>query len=244
MHRLPALLAMVFTAILGVLALSGTTRAQSQPQYCDLALVLAMDASSSVDDREYALQMKGMASALLDSEVQEAIASLGGIYMAAFEWNGKSNQKMLFDWVYLTSVGDTHALAGVLARHQRNSKTLPTAVGAALGYGYRLITRLPVPCARQVIDVSGDGANNDGIKPDQVYEFYDFSNIIVNGLVIKDLYNNPESFYRDPEGYYRENVIRGGGAFLVLAEGFDDFARAMKQKLLKEIIPGPIGQLR
>ncbi|MGI9351841.1 MAG: DUF1194 domain-containing protein [Rhizobiaceae bacterium] len=244
MRGLPALFVTVFAMICCVLMMTGRGQTQSQPQYCDLALVLAIDASSSVDDREYSLQMKGMASALLDRDVQEAIASIGGLYLAAFEWNGSSNQKLLFDWVYLNSTSDTYALAGILAKHQRNSKKLPTALGAALGFGYRLISRLPAPCARQIIDVSGDGPNNDGIKPDQVYQFYDFSNIIVNGLVIKDLYNNPESFYRDPEGYYRENVIRGGGAFLILAEGFNDFARAMKQKLLKEIVPGPIGQLR
>ena len=218
--------------------------AQGQGRYCDLALVLAMDASSSVDEREYALQMKGMASALLDKEVQEAILSLGGMYLAAFEWNGASNQKMIFDWVYLGSANDISDLAQRLALHQRNSTNSPTAVGAALGYGHRLVSRVPEPCARHVIDVSGDGPNNDGIKPEFVYALYNFSNIIVNGLVIKDIYSNPETFYRDPEGYYRKNVIRGGGSFLILAEGFNDFARAMRQKLLKEIVPGPIGQLQ
>ncbi|MEM7068016.1 MAG: DUF1194 domain-containing protein [Pseudomonadota bacterium] len=221
----------------------GYNKPSAQQRYCDLALVLAIDSSSSVDDREYALQMRGIASALVSEEVLEAILSLGGMYISAFEWNGKSSQKLIFDWTFLGSPGDVRALAGRLTVHERNSTTLPTAVGAALGYGYRLIANIPQPCARQVIDVSGDGPNNDGIKPLDIYTLYNFSNIIVNGLVIKDLYDNPESFYRDPEGYYRKNVIRGGGAFLVLAEGFDDFARAMKQKLLKEIIPGPIGQL-
>ncbi len=235
----------LLVAVCGIFILGSlASEPRAQTRYCDLALVLAMDASSSVDDREYALQMKGMASALLDEEVQEAILSLGGMYLSAFEWNGQSNQKMIFDWVYLGSADEVNRLAQRLSLHIRNSKNSPTAVGAALGFGHRLVSRVPEPCARHVIDVSGDGPNNDGIKPDAIYAIYNFSNIIVNGLVIKDVYNNPESFYRDPEGYYRKNVIRGGDAFLVLAEGFNDFARAMKQKLLKEIVPGPIGQLR
>lgn len=216
----------------------------AQPQYCDLALVLAMDASSSVDDREYALQMKGTASALLDPEVQEAIETLGGLYLSAFEWNGKLQQKMIFDWIYLTGREDALMLAGILARHERNATNAPTALGAALGYAHRLFGKLPLPCARKVIDVAGDGGNNDGVKPGEVYQLWDFTGIQVNGLVIKDLYTSPETFYRDPEAYYRDHVIRGPGAFLELAHTFDDFEQAMKKKLLKEIVPGPIGALR
>ncbi|MEM9331605.1 MAG: DUF1194 domain-containing protein [Pseudomonadota bacterium] len=224
--------------------LQGAGPAKSQPQFCDLALVLAMDASSSVDPEEYKLQMDGIASALLDPEVQEAIMSLGGIYLAAFEWNGKHNQKVIFDWTFLKTNADLFSVANGLTKHQRNASNFPTAIGHALAYASGMLKRLPVDCARKVIDVSGDGPNNDGFSPKSAYLHFPFENVTVNGLVIKDLYNNPESFYRDPERYYRDNVIKGGGAFLVLAEGFGDFARAMKQKLLKEIVPGPIGQLQ
>ncbi|MEM7215077.1 MAG: DUF1194 domain-containing protein [Pseudomonadota bacterium] len=217
--------------------------ANAQHQFCDLALVLAMDASSSVDDREYKLQMSGVASALLDPEVQEAITSLGGIYLAAFEWNGRFNQKVIFDWTFLQAGPDMFLAAQSLVEHERNASNFPTAIGHALGYASGMLRKLPARCARQVIDVSGDGSNNDGYGPQIAYTHFPLENVTVNGLVIKDLYNNPESFYRDPERYYRENVIKGGGAFLVLAEGFNDFARAMKQKLLKEIVPGPIGRL-
>lgn len=217
---------------------------KAQNQYCDLALVLALDASSSVDDREYLLQMKGMAAALLDPEVQEAIDTLGGLYLSAFEWNGKLQQKIIFDWIYVKDRKDALLLAGALVQHQRNATNAPTALGAALGFAHRMFPRIPVPCARKVIDVSGDGHSNDGIKPEMVYQLWDFSEIQVNGLVIKDLYTSPETFYRDPETYYRENVLRGAGAFLILAHTFDDFEEAMKKKLLKEIVPGPIGALR
>lgn len=218
-------------------------RVKAQPQYCDLALVLAMDASSSVDESEYILQMKGMAAALLDPEVQEAIDSIGGLYLSAFEWNGKLKQKIIFNWVYVDDRGDAAQLAAILARHQRNATNFPTALGAALGFAHRMFPRLPQPCARKVIDVAGDGRSNDGITPGEIYQLYDFSGIQVNGLVIKDHFTSPETFYRDPEEYYRENVIRGTGAFLELAHTFDDFEKAMKKKLLKEIVPGPIALL-
>ena len=233
----------LFIGVAGFAYLLNQDRAQAQPRYCDLALVLAMDASSSVDDREYALQMKGMASALLDAEVQEAIKSIGGLYLTAFEWNGQLKQKIIFDWIYVEGQKEALTLATVLARHERNATNFPTALGAALGYAHRRFSRLPEPCARKVIDVAGDGHSNDGIKPKDVYALYDFTGIQVNGLVIKDHFTSPETFYRDPETYYRDNVLKGAGALLELAHTFDDFEKAMKKKLLKEIVPGPIGQL-
>lgn len=226
-----------------LLAMLVPLSANAQPRFCNLALVLAMDASSSVDDREYQLQMKGTARALLDPEIHEAIDLLGGMYIAAFEWNGRLKQKSIFEWTYLKSGLEAVKLAGILANHVRNATNAPTALGAALGHAHRQFQKVPQPCGRYVIDVAGDGVNNDGIIPADVYQLYDFSNIQVNGLVIKDIYTSAENFYRDPEGYYRRNVIRGPGAFLVLAHGFDDYAKAIKQKLLKEIIPGPIGEL-
>ncbi len=233
----------VFMGLAIAIVILNQAPVKAQNQYCNLALVLAMDASSSVDDREYKLQMNGMASALLDPEVQLAIDTIGGMYLASFEWNGRLKQKMIFDWVYLEKGSDAFQLASVLANHERNSTRSPTAIGAALGYAHRLLNKLPVPCSRKVIDVAGDGHNNDGISPDQVYKLYDFSDIQVNGLVIKDFYQSPETFYRDPETYYRDHVMHGAGAFLELAHTFDDFESAMRKKLLKEIVPGPIGML-
>lgn len=219
-------------------------QSRAQTQACDLALVLAMDASSSVNAREYELQLKGMASALLDTEVKEAILSLGGMYMAAFEWNGRTNQKMLFNWSQLNTEADIFALAQALATHERNSVKSPTALGSALGFAHRLFPRLPIPCIRQVIDVSGDGLNNEGITPDKVYALWDFSGITVNGLAIKGTDPLHDNIHQDIESYYRQKVLRGNASFLVIAENFESFEEAMKKKLLKEIVPGAIGRLQ
>ena len=232
---------LVLFAIALLFGKSPTANAQSN--HCDLALVLAMDASSSVNEREYELQMKGMASALLNAEVQEAILALGGMYISAFEWNGQRNQKMLFDWTRLQNRADILALARELALHQRNSTKSPTALGSALGYAHRLFPKLPTRCLRNVIDVSGDGLSNDGITPAKIYRMWDFSDIVVNGLAIKGTDPLHDSFYQDVENYYRQQVLRGGGSFLIIAENFESFEEAMTRKLLKEISPGPIGFL-
>lgn len=217
---------------------------QAQGNACDLALVLAIDASSSVNSDEYALQMKGMAAALLDTEVKEAILSLGGMYMVAFEWNGRMNQKMLFNWTQLNTEADIFGLADALAKHERNSDNSPTALGSAIGFAHRLFAQLPTKCFRQVIDVSGDGLNNEGITPDKVYALWDFSKITVNGLAINGSDPLHDSAHQDVMTYYRRNVLRGNGAFLVIAENFEAFEEAMKKKLLKEITPGVVGSLQ
>ena len=220
------------------------SRVNAQIQSCDLALVLAMDASSSVNAKEYDLQLKGMAAALLDIEVKEAILSLGGMYMVAFEWNGRANQKFLFEWTRLSSEADIFKAARKLALHERNSIKSPTALGSALGYAHRLFPQLPTQCLRQVIDVSGDGLNNDGITPAKVYALWDFSNITVNGLAIKGTDPLHDNIHQDIDDYYRQQVLRGNDSFLIIAENFQSFANAMKQKLLKEIRLGPVGLLK
>lgn len=230
--------------IIGASSFAIPKKAVAQNNYCDLALVLAIDASSSVNSDEYALQMKGMAAALLDTEVQEAILSLGGMYMAAFEWNGRMNQKMLFNWSQLNTEADIFALAEALAKHERNSEKSPTALGSALGYAHRLFPQLPTKCFRQVIDVSGDGLNNEGIPPKQVFAMWDFSKITVNGLAINGSDPLHDSAHQDVMTYYRRNVLHGHGSFLVIAENFEAFEEAMKKKLLKEITPGAVGSLQ
>ena len=217
--------------------------AHAQPKFCSLALVLAIDSSSSVDQNEYQLQMTGTAAAILDPEVIQAIETIGGVYLAAFEWNGKRKQKLIFDWIFVTSQQEALEISRIFGRHQRDFENEPTAIGAALQYSYGLFQRLPVTCSRKVIDIAGDGHSNDGITPKQVYAGMDFSEILVNGLVIKSRFENPESFYRDPELYYRENVLHGPGAFLEIAYTFENFENAMRKKLLKEITPGPIGMI-
>ncbi len=230
---------LLFTAFAG-LTLFQPSITNAQTKDCSLALVLGIDASLSVDQSEYRLQMSGTAAALMDPMVMDAILTVDGMYLSAFEWSGSSSQKLIFDWIRLDTRQDIIEVAQTLSDHGRQSRHNSTAIGHALRFASDLLRDLPAPCFRKVIDLSGDGANNEGFEPKIAYRTFDFEGISVNGLVILDSGLNPESFYTDPVIYYGGEVLKGAGSFLIIAGGFSDFERAMRQKLLREILPGPV----
>jgi len=195
---------------------------------CSLSLVLAMDGSASVDSREHALQLNGLADALSDPDVIQAIEAVGGIWVTSFEWSGRYQQLQQFGWRHLTDGSSAADVAETLRRSPRGYTEFPTAIGYALGHAAVQLQRAPQACARKVIDVAGDGINNDGFGPASAYKAFDFDGVTVNGLVI----SGPDD---PPIRYYRSNVIRGPGAFVETSATYDDFARAMKRKLLREI---------
>lgn len=198
---------------------------------CALALLFALDVSASVNPEEFALQRDGLAAALIAPEVAAAVlAQPGGVAFAAYEWSGRYQQDEMLPWVLVSDAAGIAAVAGEIAAHQRSYAEFPTAIGYALGYGSAVLRKAP-PCARQVIDISGDGIHNEGFPPDAAYREFDFYDVTVNGLAI------------DPgDGsvidYYRDNIPHGPGAFVEEAHGFEDYADAIRRKLLREIL-GP-----
>jgi hypothetical protein len=190
--------------------------------------VLALDVSSSVDAGEFDLQMGGLARALRDPVIVRAITEAGGIQATAFEWSGRTQAVDVTPWKYLRSEADVFAFAGAIEAHKRGYDEFPTALGYALGSAAIRLSRAPRTCARAVVDVSGDGVNNEGYEPALAYKNFDFSGVTVNGLVI-------EGEKPDPVAYYRAEVIHGPGAFVEVARGFSDYEAAMKRKLLREI---------
>ncbi|MEO1687726.1 MAG: DUF1194 domain-containing protein [Pseudomonadota bacterium] len=205
--------------------------AAAPAQACRLALVLALDVSSSVDVEEHALQIEGLAAALEDPEVMEAILLPGGpVAIAVFEWSGRDRQSLVADWAMLRSPTDIFALTARIRGSQRSHAEYPTALGHALAYAGRLFARGP-DCENRTVDVSGDGANNDGYEPFHAYRVFDFEDITVNALVV----GGP----RRPAliRYFQTLVIRGDAAFTEVADGYADFERAMRRKLLREIRP-------
>lgn len=203
---------------------------------CRLALAFALDVSASVDPGEYRLQIDGLSGALLDPEVQAAILQPGGgVALAAYEWSGARQQVMIAPWTLVTGLAALEAFAATIASHQRAYGEFPTAVGYALGYGAVLLRDAP-PCARRTLDVSGDGVTNDGFGPDSAYRAFDFDGITVNGLVVGA--GNLELM-----SFYQFHVARGPGAFVEVADGYADYARAMRRKLLREIGDDHVAQL-
>jgi hypothetical protein len=207
---------------------------------CRLALVLALDVSSSVDAREDALQRGGLAAALVAPEVQAAFLAVDlPVALAAYEWSGRYNQAVLLDWMLIRSTAHLHFAAERIASSQRSHNEFPTAMGYALGYGAQMLMRSP-DCLTKTLDMAGDGRNNEGFPPAAAYAEFPFDGVTVNGLAI-----NAAEFEAETGliPYYRNQVLHGPGAFLEIAEGFADYERAMRRKLERELRPPSIGVL-
>ncbi len=208
---------------------------------CRLALALAMDVSTSVDASEDALQRQGLAAALIAPEVVEAfLGSPLPVALAVYEWSGSFNQMLLLDWDLVETRADLLVAARRISESDRSAQEYPTAIGHALAYGATLMQRAP-RCLFQTIDISGDGKNNDGYGPKTAYKHFPFDNITVNGLVI-----NAADFEGETDliPFYLNNVLHGTGAFLEIATGFDDFERAMRRKLERELKGLQVSTLR
>lgn len=207
---------------------------------CRLALLLALDVSSSVDETEDQLQRGGLVSALTAPEVQSAFfASDDPVALAAYEWSGRYNQEVVLDWVLIDSPADLLSAAEIIAASKRSHNEFPTAMGYALGYGAKMLSRAP-ECLYQTLDMAGDGQNNEGFGPRLAYREFPFARVTVNGLVV-----NAAEFASESEliAFYQNEVLWGAGAFMEVAQGFEDYERAMRRKLERELTPPVLGAL-
>jgi hypothetical protein len=210
-----------------VLALAFATSVHAFEQ-CRLALALALDVSSSVDADEYVLQRDGLAAALDADEIRTAIlGGAGYVSIAIYEWSGRRQSAMVSDWVALKDNTAIDHVIHSLRSAPRSHTRFPTAMGYALGFGATLLSRGPV-CDRKVIDVSGDGENNDGFPPHLAYKNFPFTNVTVNGLAV--LGSTPGVLE-----YFHREVRFGNGAFVETSEGYEGYREAMMRKLFREI---------
>lgn len=206
---------------------------------CRLALVLALDISSSVDAAEDTLQRQGLAAALVAPEVQNAFfISPDPVALLIFEWSGRYNQQDLIDWTVIRTHDDLREVAARLSASRRSHNDFPTAIGHALAHAAERLQEAP-DCDAQTVDISGDGENNDGFGPAEAYERLELEGVTINGLVI-----NAAEFESETQliPFYREQVIKGPGAFIEIANGFADFETAMRRKLVRELSAMVIGE--
>jgi Ca-activated chloride channel family protein len=192
---------------------------------CDLALLLAVDISGSVDPREYRIQMQGLADGLRDGVVSEALVR-GQAKVAVMQWTGSTRQQITVTWSSMTTFADVEALAVRVETAPRAWRNYSTAVGEAMAVGLRLFEDVS-PCRRKVMDISGDGEANEGMSTAAPRAALSHAGITVNGLAIDT--NN-----EDLTGWYWENVITGAGAFVVTANDFSEYPRAIRLKLIRE----------
>ena len=227
-------------AITACAALIGAAGLPTHASACRLALVLALDVSSSVDAEEDVLQRGGLARALLAPEVQRAFfATDAPVALSVFEWSGRYNQYMLLDWTMIDTPGTLAEVSRTLAASERSFNEFPTALGYALGFAAGLMERAP-SCLFQTIDMAGDGENNEGFKPSSAYAEFPFDGVTVNGLVVDTGELGPDTALIQ---FYETEVLYGPGAFLEVATGFADYERALRKKLERELQPPSIGQI-
>ena len=214
---------MAFWRILTVCLGMGAPDAQA----CDVALVLAVDVSGSVDADEYRLQARGLSEALGDAIVSEALVKTKAV-VAMVQWSGEPHQEISVPWVAIDTHEDVARLREQVAATPRAFRIYSTGIGEAIRVSLDLFASAPRQCKRRIIDVSGDGPSNEGADPQVLRARLDAAGVSVNGLAI-------EGSEEGIAEYYRTRVIHGPGAFVEVARGFGDFPRAIRKKLLREL---------
>lgn len=219
--------------------MTGRPEAAAAQTEVDLQLVLAVDASGSVDQSEFALQMSGIAAAFRDPEVLTAIVAgpLGRIGVTVAFWAESAYPKDAMPWVL---IGDASSAEGFARRVEGYPRTIPgggTGIGRGVIYCVDLIEANGMTSPRRVIDVSGDGKETPfryfSVPPAQARAYALARGVSINGLAI--LSDEP-----DLDSYYRRDVVGGSGAFTMAANDFEDFAEAMRRKLIREIRSRPL----
>ena len=208
--------------------------AQAAPAV-DLLLVLAMDASGSIDADEFRLQRDGLAEAFLHPSVLAAVTggARGAIAVAMVEWGSPGGAATVVDWMAVRDAASARALAEAIRQAPRSLQSY-NAIGDAIAHATALIAAAPVRAEERVIDVAGDGPDMRSVLPapearDRAVD----RGITVNALAIEV---SPVTRFGEPlRLHYEREVIGGPGAFVMVAETRADFARAMRAKLIREI---------
>jgi hypothetical protein len=197
-----------------------------------LELVLAIDTSASVDEREFMLQVAGIAQAFRHPEVIAAIESLGGLGMAVtlVQWSGPESSGQVLPFTQVHDARTAKAFGFLVSLTQRRSTTGTTAMANAVRIAAALVDGNGFAGERRVIDVSGDGRNNTPPDIEGVREEVVARGFTINGLAI--LNDDPEL-----DRYFRNSLIGGKDAFVEVAADYENFAQAMRQKLIREIYP-------
>jgi hypothetical protein len=219
-------------AVLLVCLLTAQSSAESASMQTavDLNLVLALDASGSVDDERFELQKQGYVQAFLNPRVLDAIRSGNeqAIAVSMVQWTGPTLQEVMVPWTVIRDQNSAQAFAALVNAARRRLHGGGTSVSGAIDYSVMLLNSSPYRATRRVIDISGDGSNNLGRPPEQARDEAVAMGIGINGLPI--LMVEP-----DLDQYFRESVIGGPGAFVIVAQSYDRFAEAILRKLVTEI---------
>ena len=233
MKRIGAALSLVVVLVLGAASLRGDTATAQGEGAVDLALILAIDCSYSVDRREYNLQITGLSQAFRRPEILAAIQSgkYKRIAVAVVQWSDLSHQSVVVPWRIVSDEASAALLADTIAVLPRTLAEGGTSITAAMGFSAKMLRSLPFPADRLVMDIAADGRNNNGGDPRPMRDAVVAQGITINGLSIL---NEVPTLDR-----YFELYITGGPAnFVEIANDYGAYSIAIYRKLLREII-GP-----
>lgn len=196
----------------------------------DLALILAFDGSASVTFESFGLIAGGTAAALRDPAVVAGLTggARGASLCCLLLWSAPEAQEVLVEWTRVASVAEVEAFAHQVENVPRVIPAGTTAIGAALVVCEGLLRLTPGRATRQVIDIAGDGRNNQGIEPGPVRDRLVDLGVTINGLCV--LHEEPDLLES-----YTSDVIGGVGAFALQCQDYGGFEAAMRQKLRQEI---------
>lgn len=196
----------------------------------DLQLVLAVDASGSVDAQRFELQKLGYVAAFRDPRVLHAIqaGATQSVAVTMVQWTGPTLQVQILPWTVLKAAPTVHAFAAAIEAAPRQLFSGGTSISGAIDYAATLMRASPFHGTRRVIDISGDGSNNRGRPAAHARDDAVRAGMVINGLPILAL---------DPQlaDYFSEHVIGGPGAFVIAAQTYETFADAILKKLLREM---------
>ena len=215
---------------------------------CRQALALGLDVSGSVDEAEYQLQLQGLAAALMSDDVRASLMRLpdAPVRILVFEWSGQDYQRVLIPWTDITSPSRLKAVSEQLRSTTRRQAPPTTALGQAIQVGAGFLNQQP-DCWKRTLDISGDGKNNTGPEPHHVNGPEKIGDIVINALIIgvdaTSRLSHAELSIAELTAYFAHRVLAGSGAFSEVAIGFEDYERAMRRKLIRELEFLSISQL-
>lgn len=194
---------------------------------CETALLLSIDISGSIDAGEYAIQTQGLALALNDAAIIDTLVA-GQMALAVVHWSGVGRQAVVLPWHRMLSPSDVARFAVSVAAQPRAFTASDTAVGEAIDFSAAQFAAV-ADCTRKVIDISGDGPENSGFTDAQARGRAIGLGIEINAIAIEDMGQT------DPvTRYYQKWIITKNG-FVMTARGLQDYPRAIREKILREI---------
>ena len=230
----------MLTTLAVLMGLSGVApAAQAAANEVDVTLVLAVDTSRSMDFEEISIQREGYVEALKHKEFIAAVQSglTGRIAISYFEWAGYVVQDSMIDWQVIETEADAIAFADKLGARPIATQRR-TSISTAIDQGASMIVTSPFQGRREVIDISGDGPNNSGDPVTPARDKAVARGMVINGLAIM---LRPSDAPGGLDKYYADCVIGGPGAFVLPVHKIEDFAIAVRRKLVLEIsgLPPP-----